>query len=208
VNRLTIAVLTGRRPALLERTLTSFVKHHGDVWDDACRIVLHNAGDDETVGVLGRFRFDVRHVTDRLLPIGEASTLLTEIASDTGADLLLRLEDDWEAQPQPWFDQAVRLLCQVDQVRLRRSDERVSSRCAVCRRNIRWTVKTGFKLSDHAHWTFNPTLTRMETAVNMLPVASEKDAMRKTHPVRVAQLTPGVFTHIGNWSLRKNGGAV
>jgi hypothetical protein len=193
---LNINVLTGRRPDLLEKTLDSFATHHPDIWESAVRTVLHNGGDPQTAAILDRYEWHDRHTTDRLLPIGEATTLLTARSAAHGTDLMLHLEDDWRAEPADWWDQAVAALdAGADQVRLRRSNEQVSPRCLVCR-------KTG-----HRHFTFNPTLTYTETWTALLPVASERDAMRKFHGRHAAQLQPGVFTHIGGKSsLRTNGG--
>ena len=193
---LTIAVLTGQRPQLLRRTLDSFATNHPDLWGSSVRAVLHNGGDPATSDILDGHQWDDRHTTDRLLPIGEATTLLTLQAAEHDPDLMLRLEDDWEASPGDWWDDALSALAAgAEQVRLRRTDDPVSARCRVCRR------------TDHLHFTFNPTLTLTETWVGLLPVANERDAMRKFHGRQAAQLEPGVFSHIGgDDSLRTNGG--
>lgn len=193
---LAITVLTGRRPNLLRRTLDSFVTNHPNLWASAVKTALHNGGDPETSDTLDQHDWADRHTTDRLLPIGEATTLLTRRAAEHGTDLMLRLEDDWEASPGDWWDDALSALhAGAEQVRLRKADEPVSARCLVCRK------------PGHLHFTFNPTLTPTETWMSLLPVANERDAMRKFHGRHAAQLQPGVFTHIGgNSSLRTNGG--
>ena len=193
---LVIAVLTGRRPQLLRRTLDSFATNHPNLWSSAVRTVLHNGGDLPTAAILDGHLWDDRHTTDRLLPIGEATTLLTERAARFGTDLMLRLEDDWKAKPGGWWQQAlVALDGGAEQVRLRRANEQVSPRCLVCRK------------PGHLHFTFNPTLTPTKTWVGLLPIANERDAMRKFHGRHAAQLEPGVFAHIGGGnSLRTNGG--
>jgi hypothetical protein len=193
---LNINVLTGRRPDLLQRTLDSFTVNHPDVWESAVRTVLHNGGDPQTAAILDRHTWHDRHVTDRLLPIGEATTLLTARSAAHGTDLMLRLEDDWEAEPGGWWDDAVTLLDGgAAQVRLRKASEPVSARCMVCRQ------------PGHLHFTFNPTLTYTKTWTSLLPIVNERDAMRKFHRQPAAQLQPGVFAHIGgDDSLRTNGG--
>jgi len=188
---LTIAVLTGLRPAMLTRTLESFAIHHPHVWDTARKVVVHNAGDPSTGQVLDRYRWDDRRTLTELLPIGQASQTLAQITPTSG--LVLRLEDDWEAQPGDWWNNALTLLDDADQVRLRVASEKVLGRCAVCR-------------GDHLHFTHNPTLMRTSTLHDLTPYTDERDAMRKFHGRRAVQLEPGVFTHIGDWSLKTNRG--
>lgn len=194
---LTVAVLTGLRPGLLERTLDSFVAHHQALWSSARRVVVHNTGDPATAKVLDRYRWHERETTDRLLPIGEATALLNSLCE---GDITLRLEDDWQAHPVPI---PLDLLDDADQVRLRRTSDAVAPRCAVCRRRTAWERLDGGHLVGHTHWTYNPTLTRTAALV----AGPERDAMRATHPATVVQHVPGVFSHIGDESLRANGGA-
>ena len=193
---LVIAVLTGRRPQLLRRTLDSFATNHPDLWGSSIRTVMHNGGDLPTAAILDGHQWDDRHTTNRLLPIGEATTLLTRRAAEHEPDLMLRLEDDWEAEPGGWWDDAVTLLDGgAAQVRLRKASEPVSARCMVCRQ------------PGHLHFTFNPTLTYTKTWTSLLPIVNERDAMRKFHRQPATQLQPGVFAHIGgDDSLRTNGG--
>lgn len=204
---LTINVLTGRRPELVQRTLDSFATNHPQVWGMATRTVLHNGGDQETSDVLDRFEWHDRQTLDRLLPIGEATARLAGQAKDAGCELVLRLEDDWEARPGDWWDDAAGLLEVVGQVRLRRSDERVSARCMVCRQTTRWK-QHGNGETGHAHFTYNPTLMTLGTLLALFPHRDEQDAMRRFHPRPVGRLLPGVFAHIGGdgRSLRENGG--
>ena len=186
---LTIAVLTGLRADMLQRTLASFTEHHREVWGNARKVVFHNAGDEPTGSILGRYRWDDRHMVTALLPIGQASQILAAMVPQDG--YVLRLEDDWEAQPGVWWDDAVKLLDGADQVRLRVATENVSPRCLVCR-------------GDHLHFTHNPSLMRAETLHSLTPYTDERDAMRKFHGLRSVQLSPGVFSHIGGWSLKEN----
>lgn len=205
----TIAVLTGRRPDLLTRTLDSFATHHRELWDTAVRTVLHNTGDAETVQVLDRFRWDDRQTTDELLPIGAASQLLGLQVADADTEYVLRLEDDWEASPVPFYHDAVALLELAGQVRLRRADERVMDRCAVCRKPFRWRqVGGGHSISNHGHYTHNPSLMSTDVFATLFPYTNEKEAGKRFHGRSIVQHTPGVFAHLGGdgRSLKKNGG--
>ena len=206
---LTIAVLTGLRPGLLQQTIDSFTKHHPEIWESAYRTVIHNTGDAATADVLDRHDWHLRRTTDELLPIGAASQLLGEQVRLTEPDYVLRLEDDYLAHPGDWWDTATGLLTDVDLVRLQRADERTKSSCVVCGNRTRWTYVPGAKIADDAHYTHRPTLTRFETFDSLFPYKHERDAMRKFHGRKSAQLVPGVFSHLAPGrplSLRKNGG--
>lgn len=203
---LTVAVLTGQRPALLDRTLTSFLTHHRDIWDQAAKVVVHNTADPDSAQILDRYDWD-RRVDHHgpLLPIGQATALLDDEIRHTGSRYTLRLEDDWEAHPVDWWDDAVALLGEVGQVRLRRADETVSSRCLVCRKQTRWAGRP--HRVGHTHYTYNPSLILTDLHLSIAGHANERDAMRRFHPRDVAQHQPGVFSHIGDHSLRTTEGA-
>jgi hypothetical protein len=205
---LTIAVLTGRRPELLAQTLASFVEHHRDIWEAATRTVFHNTGDEPTSQVIDAYTWHDREThAGPLLSIGQASQRLGAQVADAGTDYVLRLEDDWEAKPGDWWDDAVDLLGRVDQVRLLRG--RSSRRCKVCRSTIVWrSTKRGHKVTRDAHYTHTPSLMRTGQFLKLFPYRDEPDAMRRFHGHPVAHLQPGVFDHLGGGSksLKKNGG--
>lgn len=206
---LTIAVLTGCRPDLLRQTLDSFARHHSHIWESANRTVMHNTGDAETADILDQHDWHLRRTTDELLPIGAASQLLGEQVRLTEPDYVMRLEDDYLAHPVDWWTDATSLLEQVDLVRLQRADERTKDYCVVCRHKTRWTYAPGAKIADDAHYTHRPTLMRFGVFDALFPYRHERDAMRKFHGRRSAQLVPGVFSHLAPgkpMSLRKNGG--
>lgn len=216
MSKLVIAVLTGRRPGLLDRTLTAMETRQAVVWQRADRVVVHNGADAETAEVLDRRRWTIRGAVggrDRLEGIGAASTVLADAAAMTGATYVLRLEDDWEAgevDPLQWWPQAVDLLerQRVGQVRLRAVDEPVLDRCMVCRSPLRWArVPDGWQA--HGHFTYNPSLMLVDTLGRSLPHRSEADAQRRLHHIEVAQHDPGVFRHLGggDLSLRTGGGS-
>lgn len=203
---LTIAVLTGRRPELLQQTLDSFVEHHSHIWDDARRTVFHNSGDVETAEVLDRYVWHDRRIHEGgLLPIGEASQVL---AGQVDSEYVLRLEDDWQACPVDWWDDAVALLDVAGQVRLRGSSEKVSPKCQSCRQPLNWQQHGKHRVSDHGHYTHNPSLMRTKDFLALFPYQNERVAGRRYHGKPIAQHQPGVFTHLGGdgRSLKHNGG--
>lgn len=210
---LTITVLTGRRPALLEQTLRSMAERQTEVWEMATRTVVHNGGDPETADVLDRYEWhDRKTLQGRLRTIGEASQYLLKQAADADNLYVMRLEDDWEATSSVWLQDAVALLDEVGQVRLRHYDEPVLRKHRVTKEPIVWRTQTsGHKVTRSAHFTHNPNLMRTWDAVSLGGYEDEMDATRRYHEAgwKSAQLVPGVFRHLGHknkglslkWSL-------
>ena len=205
---LAISVLTGQRPDLLARTLETFATHHRQIWESATRTVFHNSGDPETAEVLDRYQWHDRAIhLGGLLGIGAASNVLAEQALDTRCGYILRLEDDWYADPIEWWDDALQLADRTGQVRLRRLSETRATRCLICRQAIRWRELGGHLVADDAHYSYNPTLMRRDMFASVLPHVDERDDRRRFHGHPISQHVPGVFAHAGGRSLRKNGGA-
>lgn len=213
---LLVTILTGSRPLLLERTLASLAAHHGPLIEDAEMLVLHNGGDSATSQILDRY-LDVLGdvasitVTPTLFGIGEAASYLFGLAVQTDADFLLHLEDDWEAYPGDWYSQAVGLLEDgAFQVRLRRSVEHSLPRHMVTKRPIRWHTGSHHRYTGDAHYTLNPSLIRLADLKKGWPASGEQDAQRKFWEAgcrQVAQLVPGIWSHIGEEdSLRRRVG--
>lgn len=208
---LLITLLTGRRPVLLDRTLVALAATQKPLIEDGFVLILHNGGDPETGDVLKRHAdlIDLTIVTQYLLPIGPAVSLLFDHAREVEAEYLLHLEDDWEAEPGPWYDQAARLLDDgTFQVRLRHVDERVLPTHMVHKRPLRWTIwPDGYRTSPDAHYTLNPSLIRLADVGKGWPAGSEREAQKRFWKAgyrKVAQLVPGIWRHTGAvHSLRK-----
>lgn len=196
---------------LLERTLVALAATQKPLVEDGMVLCLHNGGDPETADVLRRHSdlIDLKIVTQYLLPIGPAVSLLFDHAREVEAEYLLHLEDDWEATPGDWYDQAVRLLDDgTFQVRLRKADERVLPTHMVHKRPLRWTIwPEGYRTSPDAHYTLNPSLIHLQDLKVGWPAASEREAQKKFWKAglrSVAQLVPGIWRHTGEaHSLRK-----
>ena len=197
---ITIAVLTGRRPHLLKRTLDALPSW---LWDSAHTVVMHNSGDDETAKLLSDYEIDLKYTClDGLWPIGQASSHLFKLAQAERRSFTLHVQDDWlcHDQSDEWLLTALRILDgrpEVKQVRLRRVSERVSINHLVDGQRIHWNSADGYRWSRRAHYTLNPTLMRTEDLLT--DIESERDGMRQFLLAghHVAHLTPGVFAHIG-----------
>lgn len=210
---LVVTLLTGARPRLLELTLVALRTHHGPLLADARIVVLHNGGDQETGDILYRHLGDTAQitVTPTLLGIGEATSLLMAEARTSGKEWLLHLEDDWQASPGDWYHQAVALLeDNVFQIRLRRADEHSLAKHMVTKKPIQWMPGDDYRYTRDAHYTLNPSLIRLSNVRKGWPAKGEADAQRQFWQAKkrkVAQLVPGIFSHIGGEdSLRKRVG--
>lgn len=208
----TVAILTGHRPGLLQRTLESLPTW---LWDDARFVVFHNGVDIETRKELEDWDFDVliKGRNGSPLPIGPAASILLRHAAVVDTLYTLYLEDDWVFEPgssngTDWLINGLRVLAddpKVGIVRLRQVVEPVQPHNMVTGEVIHWrTPGNGYRLSRNAHYTCNPTL--MRTVDLPWPAAGENDAQRKFEASNLwtAQLVPGVFRHIGGQnSLRR-----
>jgi hypothetical protein len=210
---LVVTILTGGRPLLLERTLASLTVHQGAVIGEAYVICLINGGDRETWEVVDRYSdlIDAYAETKELLGIGAAASRLFETATSLTADWLLHLEDDWEASPGEWYHQAVALLEDgIFQVRLRRAEEHSLKHHMVTKKVIDWLDGDDYRYTRDAHYTLNPSLIRLSNVKKGWPAAGEVDAQRRfwsEKKRKVAQLVPGIWSHIGEEdSLRKRVG--
>lgn len=200
-----VTLLAGHRPDLFADTLEALRRHCGDVMGTAYVVALVNGGDPADLAVVDAHRdvIDTVDVSDRLLGVGPATSVLAAAAAATGRRFWLHVEDDWRAHPCPgWLDLARRLLERgdVDQVRLRRADERVRLRHMVTRRPLRWTDHGSWRHCEDAHLTFNPSLLRTADIGAGWPSGSEYAAEERWHAAGlrgVAQLVPGVFAHTG-----------
>lgn len=203
----TIAVLTGQRPELLRETLAAMVEHQPDLWGAAAKVVVHNSSDGETAAVLDEHDWDRRVVLEgRLRGIAEASHHLIEAACIVDRRYVLRLEDDWIADPVSFYHDAVELLksdLNVGQVRLRRSSEKVLDKHRVTKHDIRWrTLDSGHSWAPSAHYTHNPSLMRTWDYAALAGYSDEIDAARRFVEAgwSTGHHVPGAFAHAGDRS--------
>jgi hypothetical protein len=217
-EQMVVTLLTGHRPALLHRALSSLRGLHPHLLEEARVVVLHNGADDATAAVLDAHADVIdEHLvhTGPLLSCGDATSRLAAAAAASNRRFWLHLEDDWQAQPGPaeWLEQACRILSAdpgVHQVRLRHTTEQVLAWHMVTRRPLHWEPLSGYRRAAEAHWTLNPNLTRTADIPLVWPADGEREVQRRAHAAGlrgVAQLVPGVFTHIGqDASLRERTG--
>lgn len=215
MKSLTVAVLTGKRPQLLERTLSSFVERNPLLWKDASRVVFHNFGDGASARILDRYDWHKREVRpNELLTIGQASQYLGALALSQRTRYVLRLEDDWLCHDSPgWFESAVNVLedPEVGQVRLQRHDEPTRPENMVTHEPIVWSDYPGGHQAGNAHYTHRPSLMRSFDYSALFPYRKEHHAMRRFYQrgLLVVQHRPGVFSHLGGdtLSLKRREGA-
>lgn len=201
-----IGLLTGGRPDLLRRTLESLSAHAPRALAEAYVLVLVSSRDAETESYVRSLPFvDRTVVSDEPLSVGRAtSRLVTELAATRGVETVLHLEDDWASATlvDGWLARGVELLQaapRIGQVRLRHRSEPVLAHHMVTRRPIVWSAEGDVLTSPAAHFTFNPSLLRARDVPRFFPCATELEAQRRflRAGLATAQLSPGVFRHIG-----------
>ena len=206
-NGLGISLLTGGRPSLFASTIESLVRVASDVLANAYVVALVNGDDPQTQALVDRLSFVDRCIRapGELQPIGPAtSRLMQALCSRDEIQYVLHIEDDWKTNGNDsrWLDDARSILDTVDnvgQVRLRLRSERVLPYHMVSKIPIVWKPRDGYDLSESAHFTFNPSLMRREDVLRVYPCEDETEAqvnfLRTGYGT--AQLTPGVFCHLG-----------
>ena len=206
-----VTILTGGRASLLADTLDSTERICPGLLDSAGVYALRQGTDQATADVLWRHMPRINHLTeqDRIHPIGDALSQLAVLAAGSGRRYWLHLEDDWRAisTVDGWLDAARGALDeheQVGQVRLRHLGDDVSERHMITREEIRWERRGPVRIAE-AHWTFNPTLMRVSDIGRVYPCGGEMEAMRRVRDAGLplaAHACPGMWTHIGDESLR------
>ncbi|SFO50203.1 Methyltransferase domain-containing protein [Geodermatophilus obscurus] len=211
-REVTVSLLTGQRPRLLERTVSALLASAPGLLETAHVVVQVNSPDEETVGLVEGWDWvdELRVHAGSLLSIGDGTRELMARAAAASRPYVLHLEDDWVAgtADESWLGRARDVLDRnpdVGQVRLRHRGERVLPRHMVTDRPIRWTDRDGWAFAPAAHFTFNPSLVRRADLEKIFPASSQDAAQRRFLAARfaTAQLSPGIFHHIGVESLRR-----
>lgn len=183
-----VTVLTGRRPDLLDQTLTALPYQP---------TVFVNGADQVSIEVALEHRTGMV-VWDQWLTVGDATSRVAEWVRGRSEKYWLHCEDDWVCEGVPDLLPAMTLLDtgEIGQVRLRRKDDGAKPVHYLTGQKITW--RGAVVLIGESHATFNPTLMLSEAA-GLFPVNNEVDFMRRMMgrwPVN-GQADPGWFTHIG-----------
>jgi Glycosyl transferase family 2/Methyltransferase domain len=204
---LAVSILTGGRPDLLRRTVESLIQSAPQLLSDSYVVVMVNGSDGETEAYVDGLPFVDRVLSHRgrRLPVGvSTSRLMAEVAGHLSARYLLHLEDDWATSTldDSWLERACAILRtrpHIGQVRLRHRSQQVLQRHMVSGLPIGWEQDDGFLWARSAHLTFNPSLLRSTDLPRIFPCRDEADAQRRflRTGFGAAQLTPGVFRHLG-----------
>lgn len=204
MSGITLTILTGARPHLLDETLwhlpPNFIR-------SADRVVILNNGNDQPTNDMIDHFFDgydvepVRLDTPKMLPMGEAMGILIDHVE---SDLWFHLEDDWRyaTTHDGWLDDARRALDDPDvfQVRCRHSSETVLPHHMASRARIRWQPHESGVVAASVHMTSNPTLMRTVDARPLWPSTGEPGSQQIALDLgleKVVQLFPGAFHHTG-----------
>lgn len=202
-----VAILTGRRPRLLDETLASLEENCPHLVKQSKQIIFNNSGDQPTKDVIADYTFDMIYESTRTLPIGEAISFLGKQIQTfySKEEYVLFLEDDWlcDLHEDEWVYPSLNMISKrhISQVRLRHSDEKVLDNHMVTGKPIRWAeYDEGFSIAESAHLTFNPSLLKIRDLKKFLPADGERHAQKNwvvNNMGAVVQHMPGVFRHIG-----------
>ena len=205
--KVAVTILTGSRPKLLHRTLKSLAEHDPRLVEEGTVLLLVNGADEDSVKVVEKFSWvDRVETTDEILPVGPAVTQLLGMVPDE-CEFVLHLEDDWECQAEGWRARALAILRMdnaVGQVVLGSSEVGEPTLNPISGRRIKWERKRSprgfrYRLAEAA-WSFHPAFVRRDTALALLPVQAELDAMQTFHalgPFNIARFFDSPFRHIG-----------
>lgn len=206
-----ITIVTGGRPALLARTLSSILATCPGLLQTAHVAVLHTGPDEDrergfTTGELLEGEASWIDVVTRLddrLDVGQAAGAM--LGFPPPRPYTLHLEDDWVActADTTWLDRARRVLTEhpdIHQVRLRHTAEPVMRKHMITRRPLHWAAGPYGTRVAAAHYTLNPSLMRSDEVAQLWPADTENGAARQFYNLgwKVAQMEPGVFRHIGD----------
>jgi hypothetical protein len=196
MNDVVVTMLSGARPELLNRTLSSLPDY---VLESV--IGLANGGDQETIEVYKNYSIDPI-ITPYLLKVGAATSLLADLAFESKKDYWLQLEDDWEfiTEDENWLWRAKKALNNSHQVRLRHVSEFVKSTHMYTKKPFKLKNSEYGKVGE-MHWTFNPTLQKCITVPSVFPNVGETDAQKRAYisgKKLSTQLYPGCFKHTGD----------
>lgn len=195
-----VTIMTGKRPELLDKTLESLFGVFPYLYNETL-MALANGGDEPTQDVLRKYEVPYFH-TKELLPIGQSISLLAQYAQQAGDKYWLIMEDDWLATDSDTVTKAVDIMDanpDITQIRLRHISETVLTRNMVTNEPITWQVHDGYRTAK-AHLTFNPSIIRTKDIPKAFPCTGERHAQKNWHSNGmwlVAQLTPGIWKHIG-----------
>lgn len=211
VSGLVVTILTGDRPKYFIDTIRSIEDAAPGLLSSSYLIVCHNGGNGKT-----REAIDIIPAVNEIIPIGNngmvslgeaMSAISNRLVTAFGHGEWIHLEDDWvaatTAPAQWWLAEASRILklhADVGQVRLRHRCESTHKKNLRTGKPITWTPLDSHTLiSETAHYTCNPAMMRIQDIGNIWPAPGENAAMDNfaRTGLKVAQLSPGVFHHIG-----------
>lgn len=203
----TVSILTGMRPELLEQTIISTREVCPGFLETAFVQVHWNTGDEATGRVLADHWdvLDEVDVTESLWNISASTNSLADRALASERTYWMMLQDDFGALPGggPWLDEARAFLdAGVAKVLLRRASDRVSNTHYYTGEKMPSRSLGAHRLYDFYHFTYNPALLRTEDLVHAFPTTGEGGSITKWHESRfprdTIQMRPGVWTHLGN----------
>jgi len=207
-----IVITTYRRPFYLKRTLESFFKWNvNNASQFVIIILLQGDKDEDTESVLREHKTKINRIIRQGVNLGCArgySFLMGEIAKEDWP-YVVYLQDDFESNDSlsQYLSELIHLLeseREIGCIRLRSIRDSVNPYNIISRRKMRYKRTIGNVAIGNGHFTFNPTIARTAVVKEIIPVSSEKDAMKKYQKLglKTGQLLSNCFIHIGRERIK------
>lgn len=206
-----IAMLTYKRPDLLQRTLTSFVEYNRDYLDRfRFFIFVQNWPDPETVSVISFYSSLFDEVILSKSNLGSVCGMINSLDRAAlrcpNSKYLMILEDDWESRDSlgKYLDQILEFLDSdpsVGYIRLRSTHQRVFNKNRMTKAKIKYIPVNDLIFKGNMHFTMNPIIFRRELLQHFheYPMSKEIHMVEVCHYLEEcgAQLNKDCFWHIG-----------
>lgn len=205
-----IAMLTYKRPDLLERTIDSFIQFNRDYMDRFRFFIFVQQYDLDTLALLRFYRNIFDEIILSKKNVGFSDGLLTVLDRAAHrcpyANYLMILEDDWESYESlgTHLDKIIKFFesnPSIGYIRLRTIHQRVFNKNAMTKERIKYVPVDDLIYKGNMHFSANPTIFRKDILQHFKEYGVKKEA----HMVQIchylgecgAQLRRDCFWHIG-----------
>lgn len=211
MKRVTVAILTYKRPDYLRRTLESFFKLNDT--DEFSLIMLAQEKEKDTEKVIDKYRDRMHHVFYSGTNLGYTGgwNFLMRKAMKLGLPYVMRIENDYVSRESisDYLPELIKLMEKngnIGYIRLKSPKQGVCGHNFITGKELKYR-KIGNIGVGNGHYTFNPTLTKLSVIKEISPVTNENEAMRKYEKLglEMGQLFADCFFHIGVGKIRVPG---
>lgn len=206
--KIPVIIVTYKRPGYLKKTLESFLELNKTNLEQFLIILLVQGDkDEETQEIIHKHKSRLRQIIYPGVNLGCAGgySLLMKEALKRNLPYVIYLQEDFLSNESlsKYIPELIGLLenrNDIGCVRLRSIKDKVNYYDVISRRKIKYREVIGNIAIGNAHFTFNPTIAKSSVIKDVIPTASEKDAMQKYKKLglKTGQLIADCFSHIGH----------